>query len=111
MVLHRDTVFSFLGLDVPNKPTVEELVRLVGVPVTIKIFTSTSFDNLGLRGRDTEIWLTVPAGYRGCQYIQSVALPQYKHQEEILFARGLKLKITGAKIENGKYVLNMEVLK
>lgn len=111
VVLHRDTVFSFLGLDVPNKPTVEELVRLVGVPVTIKIFTSTSFDNLGLRGRDTEIWLTVPAGYRGCQYIQSVALPQYKHQEEILFARGLKLKITGAKIENGKYVLNMEVLK
>lgn len=111
VVLHRDTALSYLGLGLPNKPTAEELLRIVGRPVTNDIFTSTSFDNLGLLGRNTEIWLTVPAGYKGCQYIKPVALPKYQYQEEILFARGLKYRITDAKIENGKYILFAEVIK
>ena len=111
VVLHRDTVFSFLGLDMPSKPTAEELSRIVRRPLINNIFTSTSFENLGLPGRDTELWLTVPAGYRGCQFLQPVARPKFKDQIEVLFARGLKYRITDAKIENGKYVLFAEVLK
>lgn len=112
-VLHRDTSFAFLalGLGLSEKPTAEELSRAIGRNVTNDIFTSTSFDNLGLLGRDTEIWLTVPAGYKGCQYIKPVALPKYQHQEEILFARGLRYRITDIRIENGKYVLFAEVLQ
>ncbi len=110
-VLHRDTVLSFLGLELSDKPTAEELLRVVRRTITNDIFTSASFENLGLPSRDTQIWLTVPTGYRGCQFIQSVALPKYKHQIEVLFARGLKYRVTDAKIENGKYILFVEVLK
>lgn len=110
VVLHRDTVLSFLGLGLSDKPTAEELAEIVGRPITNRIFTSTSFENLSIRGRNTELWLTVPAGYRGCRYIKSVAFPKYKYQEEVLFARGMKYRITEARIENGKYVLIAEVL-
>ena len=111
VTLHRDTVLSFLGLGLSEKPTADELSRIVGHPVINNIYTSTSFENLGLPGRNTQLWLTVPAGYRGCQFIQSVARPKFKDQVEVLFARGLKYRITDAKIENGKYVLYAEVLK
>ena len=94
-----------------QRPTAEELSRIVRRPLINNIFTSTSFENLGLPGRDTELWLTVPAGYRGCQFLQPVARPKFKDQIEVLFARGLKYRITDAKIENGKYVLFAEVLK
>lgn len=111
VVLHRDTVLSFLGLGLPDEPTAEDFSRIAGRPITNRIFTSTSFTNLGLAGRNAELWLTVPAGYRGCQYLPSVAFPKYKHQEEVLFARGMQYKITDAKIENGKYVLFAEVFQ
>lgn len=111
VILHRDTSFGFLGLDVSSKPTTEELSRIIGRTVTNDIFTSTSFKSLGLSARNTELWLTVPTGYRGCQYLPSVALPQYKGQEEVLFARGMRYRITDAKIENGKYVLFAEVFQ
>ena len=111
VVLHRDTVLSYLGLGLPNHPTAEELSIIVGRTITNPIFTSTSFDNLGLPGRNTEIWFTVPACYCGCQFIQPEALPKYKNQAEVLFARGLKYRIADARIENGKYVLLAEVLK
>ncbi len=110
-VLHRDTVFSFLGLGLPDKPTAAELSRIIDVPITNNIFTSTSFEDLGLPGRDTVLRLTVPAGYRGCQFLQPIARPKFKTQIEVLFARGLRYKVTDAKIENGKYVLTAEVLK
>lgn len=111
VVFHRDTTLSYLGLGLPNEPTAAELSKIVRHTTTNPIFTSTSFDNLRLPGRNTEIWLTVPAGYRGCQFIQSEALPKYKDQLEVLFARGLKYRITDARIENGKYILSAEVLK
>lgn len=98
------------GLGLSEKPTAGELAKIIGRPVANKIFTSTSFNNLGFRGRNTELWLIVPAGYRGCRYIKSVAFPKYAYQEEVLFARGLRYKITEARIENGKYVLFAEVL-
>lgn len=111
VVLHRDTVLSFIGLDVPSNPTAEELSMMIGRNVTNNIFTSTSFENLGLPGRDTQLWLTVPAGYQGCQFLQPIARPKFKEQIEVLFVRGLRYRITDAKIENGKYVLIAEVLK
>ena len=111
VVLHRDTALSYLGLGLPNEPTAAELSKIVRHTITNPIFTSTSFDNLRLPGRNTEIWLTVPSGYLGCQFIQSEALPKYKDQTEVLFARGLKYRITDARIENGKYILFAEVLK
>ena len=111
VVLHRDTVLSYLGLGLSEKPTAEELSLILGRDITNNIFTSTSFDNLGLPGRNTEIWLTVPAGYRGCQFLQPVAYPKYQDQIEVLFARGLQYRITDARIENGKYVLIAEVLE
>ena len=110
-VLHRDTVLSYLGLGLSEKPTAEELSRIIDRTITNAIFTSTSFENLGLPGRNTQIWLTVPSGYQGCQFIQSVARPKFKGQAEVLFARGLRYRITKATIENGKYVLYAEVLK
>lgn len=111
MVLHRDTVLSFLGLGLPDKPTKEELSKIVRHTITNSIFTSTSFEDLRLPGRDTELWLNVPAGYRGCQYLEPVAFSKFENQEEILFARGLRYRVTDAKIENGKYVLFAEVLE
>ena len=110
VVLHRDTALSFLGLGLSEKPTAEGLSKIVDRTTTNDIFTSTSFNNLGFMGRNTELWLTVPAGYRGCRYIKSLAFPKYAYQEEVLFARGLRYRITEAKIENGKYVLFAEVL-
>ncbi len=111
VTLHRDTVLSYMGLGLSGKPTADELSRIIRRTVTNDIFTSTSFENLGLPGRNTQLWLKVPAGYRGCQFIQQVAYPKFKGQAEVLFARGLRYRITKATIENGKYVLYAEVLK
>lgn len=112
VTLHRDTSFSFIAtqLELPAKPTEEELSKSINRIVVNPIFTSTSFENLGLVGRNTQLWLTIPAGYRGCQFIQPVARPKFKNQVEVLFARGMRFKITKAKIENGKYILWAEVL-
>ena len=110
-ILHRDTALSFLGLNLPKDPTEYELRGLIGRKIINPIFTSTSFNDLGLPGRNTELWLTVPAGYKGCQYLKPVAFPKFKDQEEVLFARGLTYRIQSAIIENGKYILKAEVLQ
>ena len=110
IVLHRDTNLSFLQLGLPKNPTEKELQELVFQTVKNEIYTSTSFKKLSLPGRDTEIWLTIPKGYKGCQYLKPIASPKYKDQEEVLFARGLTYRITYAKIVNNKYVLYAEVI-
>ena len=110
IVLHRDTNLSFLQLGLPKNPTEKELQELVFQTVKNEIYTSTSFKKLSLPGRDTEIWLTIPKGYKGCQYLKPIASPKYKDQEEVLFARGLTYRITSAKIVNNKYVLYAEVI-
>lgn len=83
VILHRDTSLGFLGLNLPNKPTIEELKRIEGYIIRNDIFTSMSFERLELKGRDTEIYYKIPAGYKGCQYIKPVAVPKYKSQEEV----------------------------
>ena len=74
------------------------------------IFTSTSFQDLHLPGRDTVIKMHVPQGYTGCQYLQPVALPKFKAQEEVLFGRGLQYRVLDASIKEERNFLEIEVL-
>lgn len=110
VTLYRNTELSFLDLTRSKKPDEIELKGLVGVIHEFPIFTSTSFQDLHLPGRDTVIQMHIPAGYRGCQFLQPVAYPKFKNQQEVLFARGLHYQILDTKIENGRYVLEIEAL-
>lgn len=109
VTLHRDTSLSLLNFGLPAKPSAEDLKKIIGRSKLMEIYTSTSFENLQLPGRNTELWISVKKGYKGCQYLKPVAKQQFKYQEEVLFARGLTLRITDAKIQNNKYVFWMEV--
>lgn len=110
VVLYRGTSLGFLNLNLPNNPTVEQLKRIEGTIVSNPIFTSMSFKNLNLKGRDTEIWYKIPEGYRGCQYLETIAFPKYKSQEEVLFNRDLLYIIKKTTIKDGKYILEAEVI-
>lgn len=58
------------------------------------------------------MYITVPKGYRGCQYIKPLVYSQYQGQEEVLFDTPLTYIINNATIdENGKILLYVEVLK
>ena len=58
------------------------------------------------------MYLTIPRGYIGCQYIKPVVYDKYKHQEEVLFDSPLTYRFTDVKIdETGKILLFAEVLK
>lgn len=48
--------------------------------------------------------------YIGCQYLRSVALPKFKNQDEVLFARGMQYRVLNVRIENDRYFLEIEVL-
>lgn len=110
VILHRDTVFKWLGTGFDKKQLQEDVEIIVDHIIQNPIFTSTSFDNLALPGRDTELLITVPKGYKGCQYLKPIAFDNFKNQEEVLFARGLSYMVKSAKIENNKIVLEVEVL-
>lgn len=110
VTLYRNTALSFLGFDIPDNPTEQELQELVGFAHEFPIFTSTSFRDLHLERRDTVIQIHVPKGYTGCQYLQPVAFPKFKNQDEILFARGMQYRILNACIENERYFLEIEVI-
>lgn len=110
VVLHRDTVFKWLDTGYDKIQLKEDVSVVVGNIIKNPIFTSTSFDNLSLPGRDTELLITVPKGYRGCQYLKPIAFDNFKNQEEVLFARDLSYMVKSAKIENNKIVLEVEVL-
>ena len=110
VVLHRDTIFKWLDTGYDKQQLEEDASVIVGNIIKNPIFTSTSFDNLILPGRDTELLITVPKGYKGCQFLKPIAFDNFKNQEEVLFARGLSYKVKSAKIENNKIVLEVEVL-
>jgi len=58
------------------------------------------------------MYITVPKGYKGCQYIKPLVHSQYRNQEEVLFDSPLTYKINNATIrEDGKILLYVEVLK
>ena len=110
VTLYRNTALSFLDFGLSAKPTEQELQGLVGFTHEFPIFTSTSFQDLHLPGRDTVIKMHVPQGYTGCQYLQPVALPKFKAQEEVLFGRGLQYRVLDASIKEERNFLEIEVL-
>ena len=110
VTLYRNTALSFLDLGLPKNPTEQELQTIVRGQGTFPIFTSTSFEDLQLSGRDTVLQMHIPEGYKGCQFLQPVALPKFKHQDEVLFARGLKYRVLNVGIKDDRYFLEIEVL-
>ena len=110
VTLYRNTTLSFLDFNLPEKPTEQELRSIIRSQETFPIFLSTSFQDLHLPGRNTVIQMHVPQGYAGCQYLQPVALPQFKHQDEVLFGREMHYLIQDAYIKDGRYFLEIEVL-
>lgn len=109
--MYRDTTLNFLEHGLDKELVKQDPTLLIGKEITNRIYTSTSFKALNQPGRDTVIWLSVPKGYEGCQYIDKIAYDSAKGQQEVLFARGLKYRITDAKIENGKYILWAKVIQ
>lgn len=110
VTLYRNTALSFLDLGLPKNPTEQELQTIVRGQGTFPIFTSTSFEDLQLSGRDTVLQMHIPEWYKGCQFLQPVALPKFKHQDEVLFARGLKYRVLNVGIKDDRYFLEIEVL-
>ena len=111
VTLYRDTCISFMGLGVNKHSSLLDIENLIDRVNTNEIFTSTSFSALDLQGRDTRMYITVPKGYRGCQYIKPLVYSQYKGQEEVLFDAPLTYIINNATIdESGKILLYVEVL-
>ena len=110
VTLYRNTALSFLDLGLPKNPTEQELQTIVRGQGTFPIFTSTSFEDLQLSGRDTVLQMHIPEGYKGCQFLQPVALPKFKNQDEVLFARGLKYRVLNVGIKDNRYFLEIEVL-
>lgn len=111
ITLYRETSLSFLEFDNGAQPDKNTIGNFIGQTIPNRIFTSTSFRQLGLPGRDTVIELHVPAGYQGALYIRDLAHPQYKLQDEVLFARGLKYRLLSVDTSGDKVYIKTEVIK
>ena len=111
ITLYRETSLSFLEFDNGAQPDKNTIGNFIGQTIPNRIFTSTSFRQLGLPGRDTVIELHVPAGYQGALYIRDLAHPQYKLQDEVLFARGLKYRILSVDTSSDRVYIKAEVMK
>lgn len=111
ITLYRETSLSFLELEGGIYPTKDDISDCVGQVIHNRIFTSTSFRPLGLPGRDTVMELKVPAGYQGALYIRDLAHPQFKNQDEVLFARGLKYRILSVDTSGDKVYIKAEVIE
>ena len=110
VTLYRNTALSFLDLDLPKKPTEQELQTIVRRQGVFPIFSSTSFKDLHLSGRDTVLQMHIPEGYKGCQFLRPVALSRFKYQDEVLLARGVQYRVLNAYIKDGRYFLEIEVI-
>lgn len=111
ITLYRETSLSFLEFDNGAQPDKNTIGNFIGQTIPNRIFTSTSFRQLGLPGRDAVIELHVPAGYQGALYIRDLAHPQYKLQDEVLFARGLKYRLLSVDTSGDKVYIKAEVIK
>ena len=111
ITLYRETSLSFLEFDNGAQPDKNTIGNFIGQTIPNRIFTSTSFRQLGLPGRDTVIELHVPAGYQGALYIRDLAHTQYKLQDEVLFARGLKYRILSVDASGERVYIKAEVIK
>lgn len=111
LTLYRETALEFLQLGDGTKITLNNIEECIGKTIRNPIFTSTSFHQLGLPGRNTVIELKVPSGYQGALYIQDLASQKYKAQDEVLFARGLPYRILSVDTANNSVYIKAEVVK
>lgn len=95
--VYRKTVVGFL-FDA-KKISDLNLNEITGKTIVNEIFTSTSFDLFDYPQRDVLMVMNVPKGTKRVLYIKDLAYDGVKHQEEILFDRGLTYTIRNAKIE------------
>lgn len=101
--LFRDTTKSNLGFEIPDNGNIKELI---GTKIKNKIFTSTSFNNLGLAGRNAHIRYIAPEGYKGAMYVKKLASPSFRNQEEVVFARGMEWEVSDIwEAENNVFVV------
>ena len=110
VTLYRETSLSFLQFEDGNTATKETIQDRLNLVINNSIFTSTSFRPLDLPLRDTVLELKVPAGYEGALYIRDLAHPQYKQQDEVLFGRGLRYKVTSVDTSGKKIYIKAEVI-
>lgn len=111
MVVHRDTIPEFLNAFPKGFEYSEhDMERLVGKKLTNIGYTSTSFRDIQYGGRNVHLEIEVPKGYRGCLYIERLASPKYKYQQEVLFKRNFRYIIKDIKKENGRYYMKAEAI-
>ena len=110
VTLYRETSLSFLQFEDGNTATKETIQDRLNLVINNSIFTSTSFRPLDLPLRDTVLELKVPAGYEGALYIRDLAHPKYKQQDEVLFGRGLRYKVTSVDTSGKKIYIKAEVI-
>lgn len=112
IVVTRKTIPEYLNVFPKGyKPTEQDILQLKNRTLSNNIFTSTALEPFDHSGRNIEIHLSVPKGYKGGLYIKNLAAEKFKNQEEILFRRGFSYKIKSVKIVNGNYyVMEGEVI-
>ena len=111
IVVHRDTIPEFLNVFPKGfKYSEHDMERLVGKTLTNIGYTSTSFRDIQYGGRNVHLEIEVPKGYRGCLYIESLAIKKYKNQQEVLFKRGFRCKIKNIEKENDRYYIKAEAI-
>lgn len=108
--LIRKTIPEFI-FPSAEKIDLEFLQSQIGRTIVNKIYSSTSFIDFDYPLRNLVIHLKVPKGYKGALYVKDIAYKKYKGQEEVLFKRGLKYRITDVKMIDDKYVMYAEVMK
>lgn len=83
----------------------------IGDEVTAQqLDTVTSMEPFDFKGRDVIIAIKVRNGYRGAVYIKSLVSSKHRIQEEVLFRRGTKYKITSINLKDGKIYLEAEMI-
>jgi len=107
----RKTVPEYLNVfPAGYRPTGTDLKMLEGKILSNDIFTSTALESFNYPGRNVEIRIAVPKGYKGGLYIKDIAASKYKSQNEVLFKRGLQYRINTVRIENGVYYMEAEAV-
>ncbi len=92
------------------KLTRENMLNLLKQELKNDIFTSTALEEFPYPGRNVEIHIRIPKGYRGALYVKPLASKKHKNQEEILFRRGFRYKITNIVYENEIYYMEAEAI-
>lgn len=112
MVVYRKTVPEYLNaFPTGYKPSVQDIFLLQGRVLENRAFMSTSLEKTDLQGRNIEIILTIPEGYRGGMYIKELAHNKYKKQEEFLLKRNVRYLIKKVSFKDGIYYLEAEVMQ